>query len=270
MKYTALYPSPHLRKFVKYFWLLESTQEENNQLYRSTPDGYIELSFQLKTSWKWGFNGAIPTYSAPTMIVAQFTRSLEFVAPTLAKNLYIKFYPHTFFQLFGIPVHEFTNRHFTLDEVFGQEIEALRQRLLPCQNLNEMKVFLEDWLNEKLKKSYHIAPCILQMIDTIEQQHGKVKIRDLQQQYPHSQRWLQQQFLNIIGVTPKQYAQFKRNFLTVKLLKKQQNLTALAYQLGYTDQSHFIRDFKQFAGCSPKVYHNSINPDGNFHNFSIQ
>lgn len=32
------------------------------------------------------------------------------------------------------------------------------------------------------------------------------------------------------------------------------SLTDIAYDCGYYDQSHFINDFKEFSGYSPKVY----------------
>jgi len=42
----------------------------------------------------------------------------------------------------------------------------------------------------------------------------------------------------------------------VRLMKTGQfeALTAVAHALGFHDQSHFIRDFKLFAGASPRVY----------------
>jgi AraC-like DNA-binding protein len=36
--------------------------------------------------------------------------------------------------------------------------------------------------------------------------------------------------------------------------KKFRNLTSLAYENGYYDQAHFIRDFKEFTGVSPKYF----------------
>jgi AraC-like DNA-binding protein len=32
------------------------------------------------------------------------------------------------------------------------------------------------------------------------------------------------------------------------------NLTSIAYEFGYFDQSHFIRDFKNFSGITPSEY----------------
>lgn len=37
--------------------------------------------------------------------------------------------------------------------------------------------------------------------------------------------------------------------------KQYTNLTALAYDAGYYDQAHFIKDFKEFVGISPKQFY---------------
>jgi AraC-like DNA-binding protein len=44
---------------------------------------------------------------------------------------------------------------------------------------------------------------------------------------------------------------------TLKMLLNQQagNLTEIAYDNDYFDQSHFIKDFKEFTGVSPKEFY---------------
>jgi len=37
-------------------------------------------------------------------------------------------------------------------------------------------------------------------------------------------------------------------------LEQYTNLTDLAYENGYYDQAHFIKDFKAFTGMSPKQF----------------
>jgi AraC-like DNA-binding protein len=37
--------------------------------------------------------------------------------------------------------------------------------------------------------------------------------------------------------------------------KRFANLTSLAYENGYYDQAHFIKDFNEFTGVSPKEFY---------------
>ena len=54
-------------------------------------------------------------------------------------------------------------------------------------------------------------------------------------------------FNELIGANPKEYARIVRFQKSLKLLQhdfENINLAQLAYQCGYADQSHFIREFK--------------------------
>jgi AraC-like DNA-binding protein len=69
-------------------------------------------------------------------------------------------------------------------------------------------------------------------------------------------------FYESIGLSPVQYLRIRRVNCFVEMYKKKaqrQPLTQLVHQLGYFDQSHFIRDFKDITGMSPKKYLSSIN-----------
>jgi AraC-like DNA-binding protein len=41
-------------------------------------------------------------------------------------------------------------------------------------------------------------------------------------------------------------------------LAEQDSVTDIAYQLGYSDQSHFIRNFKGFSGTTPNKWANYV------------
>jgi AraC-like DNA-binding protein len=70
-----------------------------------------------------------------------------------------------------------------------------------------------------------------------------------------SPRYLQRLFLQYTGVTPKLYHKINRFQLSLKLVaKKDSSLTSIAYDCGYFDQSHFIREFKSFTGVTPSAY----------------
>jgi AraC-like DNA-binding protein len=71
-----------------------------------------------------------------------------------------------------------------------------------------------------------------------------------------SKKQLERQFSLAVGTTPKVFCRVSR-FLDVchRLREYQQRtLTELTHECGYFDQSHFIKDFKQFSGFTPKQF----------------
>jgi AraC-like DNA-binding protein len=59
--------------------------------------------------------------------------------------------------------------------------------------------------------------------------------------------------MRAIGVSPHQYIRIARFQEAVRLIKASQFETwsELAYDLNYADQSHFIKDVKEFSGFTP-------------------
>ena len=57
------------------------------------------------------------------------------------------------------------------------------------------------------------------------------------------------------GLSPKLVGKINRFQQSLRLIaRKNQSLTGIAYDCGYFDQSHFIRDFKAFTGFTPSAY----------------
>ena len=61
-------------------------------------------------------------------------------------------------------------------------------------------------------------------------------------------------FKSNLGLTPHAYQLNLKINAARKLLRQGQEIAALSYQLGFSDQSHFQRVFKQLTGTTPKVY----------------
>ncbi|QKJ24313.1 AraC family transcriptional regulator [Poseidonibacter lekithochrous] len=65
------------------------------------------------------------------------------------------------------------------------------------------------------------------------------------------------EFKKETGVTPNQYIQIKKVNKVRSFLKTDASLSSIAYECGFTDQSHMIKVFKRFIGYTPKQFKNT-------------
>ena len=85
----------------------------------------------------------------------------------------------------------------------------------------------------------------------------KVGTNELSKQNNNNRRQLTRKYSSTIGVSPKQLSKIIRiqNTLKTLLTKDVTSLTELAYENEYFDQAHFIKDFKEFTGLTPKEFY---------------
>jgi transcriptional regulator GlxA family with amidase domain len=90
-------------------------------------------------------------------------------------------------------------------------------------------------------------------VDAIERTHGRLSIDALADAAGLTCRHLERRFLSAVGVTPKRLARIARFQHALRILGRESARpgTETAAACGYADQSHFIRDFRAIAGCSP-------------------
>jgi len=83
-------------------------------------------------------------------------------------------------------------------------------------------------------------------------------IENTANRYNVTPRYLQKLFVQYTGMTPKLFSKINRFQLSLQLISRNESsFTAIAYDCGYADQSHFIRDFKSFTGTTPSSYSNT-------------
>ena len=67
---------------------------------------------------------------------------------------------------------------------------------------------------------------------------------------------LERKFTREVGLTPKLYTRIKRLQTVLRMLDQHEKVgwADIAYGAGYVDQAHFIKDFRNFAGVTPKSF----------------
>jgi transcriptional regulator GlxA family with amidase domain len=89
---------------------------------------------------------------------------------------------------------------------------------------------------------------------------GHIQVPVLAEQACMSPRQFERRFTREIGVPPKLYARIARfeSALESKALSKQESWTEITNRLGYFDQMHLIKDFKEFSGDVPTSLINQL------------
>lgn len=93
-------------------------------------------------------------------------------------------------------------------------------------------------------------------ISMICQRRGNVHISDLAAQTGYSCRTLQRQFLAEVGMSPKTFCRIIRFQSCIYEINHSASLTFsdLACDLGFSDQAHFLREFKTLTSITPYDY----------------
>lgn len=111
-------------------------------------------------------------------------------------------------------------------------------------------------LLDKLNEKSTIDNIVKSTVDALMATSGSSPIKAILKKDLSKRRQLERKFLQQIGMSPKQLGRVVRLQTALKLLLNQQTetFTQIAYESEYYDQNHFIKDFKEFTGLTPKEF----------------
>ena len=105
------------------------------------------------------------------------------------------------------------------------------------------------------RKQIDVTP-IRSALDVLYATEGRFSLPELAAHCYLSPSQLERHFKYHTGVTPKTFARAIRLDAILAALVKSpaRQMTHLAQRFGYTDQAHFIHEFKSFVGCTPHEF----------------
>ncbi|WZL80629.1 helix-turn-helix domain-containing protein [Vallitaleaceae bacterium 9-2] len=257
MNYQTFKPHPDLESLVNIYWTLEVPREDNAKKQRIIPDGCIEMAFILGEDIK-RYTSEHDYILQPRAMVLGQTINPFYIQPVgYVDTFSVSFYPYGFANFISEPLQHLANKETPLHHVFEEFIaKELEQNIIHAHSTKERIAIIEKFLFDKLNDEVTIHSIVKNTIDTLLSTKGNAKINKILQQDLYKQRQLERKFLEQIGISPKQLAKVIRLQSALKLLLNAdaQSLTSIAYKSEYYDQSHFIKDFKEFTGISPKEF----------------
>lgn len=170
--------------------------------------------------------------------------------------LCIAFQPSGLHRLLGIPMSEIYEQDFDTRLLLGNEIDEITERLKEADNWAHMTSIIEFYLLKKVSQLKPVLPVDKAMAALVST-GGNITMEELASLACLSLRQFERKCTERLGMPPKQYARLIRfcKAYQLKELFPQKTWTEIAYNSGYYDQMHFIRDFKKFAGITPSFIH---------------
>jgi AraC-like DNA-binding protein len=84
--------------------------------------------------------------------------------------------------------------------------------------------------------------------------HGTLSVRELARQGGISERQLEREFNDIVGLAPKIFSRILRFQRVFQAFEQNAKWVDVALECGYYDQPHLIADFRQFAATTPTTF----------------
>lgn len=172
-------------------------------------------------------------------------------------DVVILFKPTAFYKIFNISMKSLMNQIFKVKE-FNKE---LYDDLYPIYYKNRFDVFqlkkeVSDYFEAKTYNKSKKINDFDKIIALIEKRQGNIEIEEILDFSKISKRTLENNFKNIIGITPAKYIrQLKFKSLFSKYQSNENiDLEVIAKEMSYYDYSHFFKDFKLFTGKTPKQF----------------
>ena len=181
----------------------------------------------------------------------RFVRTLEGNACLVG----IKFRPGAFYPFLRRPIASIANSFLPASPIFSGTAQIERD-VFDCRGDEEKIEVASQWLTTHLPPMDPLVNTACILVESIANDPGILRVRDLVSRSGLSNRTLQRVFRRYVGASASWVIKRYRLYEALQQLTDagREDLATLAQQLGYFDQAHFINDFRRFVGRSPTAY----------------
>jgi len=243
--------SERLKPFIKEIILLESTEEHLHKL-PFYADGYpgIIFSESKEQVLLLPIDKLLPNF----FLYGQTIEPIELQVKGPYKMLVFQLYPFATRLLLGINPVEINDACYDLMQVQKIDTKSIVQ-ILEKSETDQQVTIISEYITQLIQNTSNDPDSSIKLaVSSIIKSKGVIPIKELREQLFITERTFERRFNKEVGVTPKQFAKIIQFSFSYNHLKETDytTLTNIAYENGFSDQSHFIRSFKRYTGATPK------------------
>lgn len=234
-------PAQDLAFFVERYWIVAwDLRGQEPYTQETLPFPCVNLVFERGMSRVYGVE------------TGKFARLLE----NQGRVFGIKFRPGAFYPFVKTPVAQITNGSMAFRDVFGSDSTALEDAILSRVDEREMVAIAEGFLRQVLPEQDKNVSLINEVVDYIIAHQEITRVDDVLNRLNLNKRTIQRLFRQYVGVSPKWVIKRYRLHEVAERLAAGEvvDWPGMIVELGYSDQAHFIKDFKTIVGKTPVEY----------------
>ncbi len=240
-------PTPALAAHVQRFWWIEGDIAGAQDAQLLHPDGGSGVIFNFADPPI--FDGS--TYRPRAIVAGPQLASARLQLVGRVELMGVRFRPGMGAAFFGAGLDELEGFHGF--DWPGSELSGLVDQLAGLDWIAQ-QALVEEVLLRRLGGALERRTPVQQMLERIAASGGRARLSDMLETLPLGQRQLERLFRYQVGLTPKQYSRIQRVALGRQVLRSDETLLDTALACGYSDQAHFIHDFKGVVGMTPGQY----------------
>ncbi len=245
--FLARSPSPALAAYVQRVWWIEGDAGYAYDMQMLHPDGGSGVIFNFADPLS--LDGILHRPAA--LVAGPQLSSARLQLAGQVKLMGVRFRPGMGALFFGIGLDELSGFHG--DGGAGLGLTALTDALAERDRDGQQRL-VEQALLARLAAAREQRSPVQQLLNQITASGGSIRLADLMQAVPLGQRQLERLFRHQVGLSPKQFSRIQRVALSRRELRMGSPLLDTALACGYSDQTHFIHDFKSVVGMTPGQY----------------
>ncbi|MDF2671690.1 MAG: AraC family transcriptional regulator [Paenibacillus sp.] len=271
-KYIERLPSVQLAPYVSCYWLAEPVEDYETIVLspqaacpeavdRVLPDGCTDIIFEQDLN----------NYRYRILFIGLFDRSftIAYDHERPVHRFAIRFFPGGAHALMGVPLSEFTNAQHYLDAIWPEAAQETGYRIFEEQSFEAKIRIMEQYLLSHMQTNGIMNNSLMDnLLHRIFISGGRISVQELAAREVISSRQMNRLFYQWIGVGPKKFSEVVRFQAVLNDIRRlpQVDGLSLAWNHGYFDQAHMIRDFKRFYGDSPLTAAKEIRSMSDYYN----
>lgn len=238
-------PREELRPYVRYYWILECSEPFSVLTF---PIGCPQMIFHRRMPL---FIPELSSCQDKFTLSGQVNFPAHIASDGDAEMIVAVFYPHTIRMFIDTPPSAFYNQEISGYDIGNKQLNLLADMIFDCRDSEMAISLIEQWLIARITPSLNIERIGTSLAALLSS--PSTSVENLARSACLGKKQHGRLFREYVGMNPKEYGRIARFQRALRMMQLgSRDYASIAYANGYSDQSHFIRDFRQFSGMTPK------------------